>query len=165
MTDVTSALARAAWGSLETLHVVGFFAPEVQEAYDQFPVRTPRAGYFAARSSPLGEASPQLVTATFYVFSPALVARSVPDVWRVAAPQQWADARAGGVSAALHRVLGSPDVAEAVVLAGPDGDPGPGRGRAPALRGVEHGRLAGGPADAVVARRPAGPGAPRRRPT
>jgi hypothetical protein len=130
VTDVTSALARAAWGSLETLHVVGFFAPEVQQAYDRFDVRTPRAGYFAARSSPLGEASPELVTATFYVFSPALVARSVPDVWRVADPQQWADARAGGVSAALHRVLGSPDVTEAVELArtatqglGPAGHP------------------------------------------
>ena len=41
---MTPRLARAAWGSLETLHVVGFFAPEVQQAYDRFDVAATRAG-------------------------------------------------------------------------------------------------------------------------
>jgi hypothetical protein len=99
------------------VHVVGFFAPEVQEAYDRFGVPATRAGYFAARSSALGTPGPALVVATFYVFSPGLVAGAVPAVWEAAPPERWAAARTDGVSAALHRVLGDPDVEEAVALA------------------------------------------------
>ncbi|MFL5887468.1 MAG: helix-turn-helix domain-containing protein [Solirubrobacteraceae bacterium] len=61
MTQVTPQLARSAWGLLETLHVVAFFAPEVQQAYDRFGVPATRAGYFAARSSAFGAAHPALV--------------------------------------------------------------------------------------------------------
>ena len=114
---MTPRLARAAWGSLETLHVVGFFAPEVQQAYDRFDVAATRAGYFAARAAPFGPVDPAVVVATFYVFSPALVSRAVPAVWQAAPPAEWAAARQEGVAAALHRVLGEPDVAEAVSLA------------------------------------------------
>ena len=117
MTEMTPQLARRAWGSLETVHVVGFFAPEVQEACDRLGVSAPRAGYFAARSSALGTPGPALVVATFYVFSPDLVAGAVPAVWEAAPPERWAAARVDGVSAALHRVLGHPDVEEAVALA------------------------------------------------
>jgi hypothetical protein len=117
MTEMTPQLARRAWGSLETVHVVGFFAPEVQEAYDRFGVPATRAGYFAARSSAFGTPGPALVVATFYVFSPDLVAGAVPAVWEAAPPERWAAARADGVSATLRRVLGDPDVEEAVALA------------------------------------------------
>ncbi|MEU2350356.1 hypothetical protein [Modestobacter sp. NPDC049651] len=117
MTEVTPRLARAAWGSLETLHVVAFFAPEVQQAYDAMNVRGARAGYFAARASALGPVGPAPVVATFYVFSPALVERVVPRVWAAADPAAWAAARADGVRTALHRVLGDADVTEAVELA------------------------------------------------
>jgi hypothetical protein len=54
VTDVTPTLARAAWGSLETVHVAAFFAPEVQQAYDRFGVPATRAGYFAARARDRG---------------------------------------------------------------------------------------------------------------
>ncbi|KQS68491.1 hypothetical protein [Modestobacter sp. Leaf380] len=114
---VTPALARRAWGTLETLHVTGFFAPQVQAAYDRFGVTATRAGYFAARGSAFGPCGPELVTATFYVFSPALVAGAVPVVWEAGTPQQWAAARREGVAALLHDTLGEPDVAEAVDLA------------------------------------------------
>ncbi len=117
VTDVTPQLARAAWGSVETVHVTGFFAPEVQQAYDRFDVPATRAGYFAARASAFGPVPPQVVVATFYVFSPALVARAVPRVWSAAPPAAWAAARAEGVAACLYRVLGEPDVTEAVALA------------------------------------------------
>ena len=117
VTEVTPTLARAAWGSLETVHVTGFFAPEVQQAYDRFDVPATRAGYFAARAAAFGPVDPAVVVATFYVFSPDLVARAVPAVWRAAPPADWAAARAEGVAACLHRVLGEPDVAEAVSLA------------------------------------------------
>jgi hypothetical protein len=117
VTQVTPQLARSAWGSLETLHVVAYFAPEVQQAYDRFGVPATRAGYFAARSSAFGAADPALVVATFYVFSPDLVARAVPAVWAAGTPEEWAAARRDAVAAALHRVLGEPDVAEALELA------------------------------------------------
>ena len=114
---VTPALARRACGSLETLHVVGFFAPEVNEAYDRFGVPATRAGYFAARGSAFGPCGPELVVATFYVFAPSLVSAAVPAVWEAGTPEQWAAARADGVATRLHDVLGEPDVAEAVELA------------------------------------------------
>ena len=114
---VTPALARRAWGSLETLHVVGFFAPEVNEAYDRFGVPATRAGYFAARGSAFGPCGPELVVATFYVFAPSLVSAAVPAVWEAGTPEQWAAARADGVATRLHDVLGEPEVAEAVELA------------------------------------------------
>jgi helix-turn-helix protein len=117
VTGTTPELARRGWGSLETLHVVGFFAPQVQQAYDRFGVTATRAGYLAARSAALGRADPAVVVATFYVFSPALVSAAVPAVWSAAEPAQWAAARAEGASACLHEVLGEPDVAEAVALA------------------------------------------------
>ena len=107
---MTPQLARSAWGSLETLHVVAFFAPEVQQAYDRFAVPATRAGYFAARSSAFGAADPALVVATFYVFSPDLVARAVPAVWAAGTPGEWATARrgwrpgAGGVAAVEAQV-------------------------------------------------------------
>jgi hypothetical protein len=117
VTQVTPRLARTAWGALETVHVVAFFAPEVQAAYDRFGVRATRAGYFAARASALGPVDPAVVTAVCYVFAPDLVARAVPAVWEAAPPAEWAAARRDAVATALHRVLGEPDVAEAVGLA------------------------------------------------
>ena len=117
VTEVTPRLARAAWGTLETMHVVAFFAPEVQQAYDAMNVRGTRAGYFAARASALGPVGPEPVVATFYVFAPSLVERVVPRVWAAAEPAAWAAARADGVRTALHRVLGDQDVTEAVGLA------------------------------------------------
>lgn len=114
---VTPALARRAWGTLETLHVTGFFAPEVNAAYDRFGVPATRAGYFAARGSAFGPCAPELVISTFYVFAPQLVRAAVPAVWAAGTPEEWATARRDGVAARLHDVLGEPDVAEAVELA------------------------------------------------
>ena len=114
---VTPALARRAWGTLETLHVTGFFAPEVNAAYDRFGVPATRAGYFAARASAFGPCAPELVVSTFYVFAPQLVRAAVPAVWEAGTPQEWAAARREGVATRLHDVLGDPDVTEAVELA------------------------------------------------
>jgi hypothetical protein len=120
MTDFDStampALARRCWGTLEPIHVIGYFAPETTQAYVELGLH-PRLSYFAARSAAFGAASPGLTVATFYVFAPWLVGAALPAAWEIATPEQVQDARRSGVSAALQRVLGTPDVAEALGIA------------------------------------------------
>ena len=67
--------------------------------------------YFALRAAPLGAAPPELVTALFYGFAPRLVARAVPDTWRVAAPERFLAVRLEAVDAALHRAARRGDAA------------------------------------------------------
>jgi hypothetical protein len=116
MEDATTHLlpvSRRAWGDLEVLHVVGYFAPEVTEDYVGLGLE-PRLAYFPARAAAMGTAGPGLTTATFYVFAPWLVAAALPAAWETASPEQLVTARRSGVSAALRRVLGDPDVGEAL---------------------------------------------------
>ena len=119
MDDATTdlpAVSRRAWGDLEVLHLVGYFAPEVTEAYVDLGLH-PRLAYFPARAAALGAAGPGLTTATFYVFAPWLVAAALPAAWETATPEQLVTARRSGVTAALHGLLGSPDVVEALEIA------------------------------------------------
>jgi DNA-binding MarR family transcriptional regulator len=65
---------------------------------------------------------PEIVTACFYNFHPSRVARAVPDVWLVAAPEVYLDIRLSATDAALRRLVGeaglrSAEVAEAAELA------------------------------------------------
>lgn len=114
--DEILALGRKAWGNLELLHVVGYFAPEPQAAYEALGLRD-RAGYFASRSAPLGAVDAPVAVATFYVFAPRAVGAVLPHAWSVASPEQVTQARYEGVAAALDRILGDVDIQEAVVLA------------------------------------------------
>jgi hypothetical protein len=75
--------------------------------------------YFAARAAPLGPVPPQVVTALFFGFHPATVARAVPDVWTRAAPDRIVAARRVGAATALDRLAG-PMVDEAVVATAAD---------------------------------------------
>jgi hypothetical protein len=108
-------LSRRAWGDLELLHVVGYFAPEVREEYAALGL-DPDLAYFAGRAAAFGPAGPGLTVATFYVFAPWLVRAALPAAWSTASPEQVVAARRRGVGAALSRVLGAPDVAEAVAI-------------------------------------------------
>ena len=56
--------------SLETLHALGYFAPEVEAELTGLGLRKGRMGYFASRSAPMGRVGPGTVAATFYVFNP-----------------------------------------------------------------------------------------------
>ena len=115
MTDLLP-VSRRAWGDLEVLHVVGYFAPEVTEAYVDLGLH-PRLAYFPARAAAFGPAGPGLTTATFYVFAPWLVAAALPAAWETATPEQVVAARRLGISASLRGLLGSPDVGEALDIA------------------------------------------------
>jgi len=109
-------LGRKAWANLELLHVVGYFAPETQAAYEALGLRG-RAGYFASRSAPMGAVDAPVTVATFYVFAPRAVDSVLPSAWSVASPEEVTQARYEGVATALHRILGDVDVREAAALA------------------------------------------------
>ena len=116
-------LVRKMWQLLEPMHAVLYYAPEVFEevAALGYAIDTRWPSYFALRAAPLGAAGPELVSAAFYSFSPAMVRRHVPAAWSVAAPDVVLAARLRGVDRALRHLLGdrlgSPEIAEAAVLA------------------------------------------------
>lgn len=99
-------LAGRAARSLEPLHALGYFAPEVDAEVAATGVRPGRGTYFASRSAPMGRVGAGPVAATFYVFNPSLVAHFVPAVWQAATPEDVVAARYRGVSAAYGRLLG-----------------------------------------------------------
>jgi hypothetical protein len=105
---------------LETLHVVSYLTPGPSQAYAELGLRG-RRGYFAARAAPLGAAGPELVTATFYVFAPSLVAKAMPSVWDQVTPEQITQVRYDATRVALTQILGDdaggPAVADAAELA------------------------------------------------
>lgn len=113
--------ARALWPAFETVHATVYFAPEAPEAYRALGLKGGWMGYFATRSAAMGAASPGLVTAVFYNFHPAMVARALPDAWALATPDEVLAARLEVVDAALRRLLfdrvGTPELAEAATLA------------------------------------------------
>jgi hypothetical protein len=120
--------------SLDALHSLGYFAPEVEQEITALGVRGGRAAYFASRAAPMGRVGAGTVTATFYNFHPGLVAHCVPRCWEAAEPADVTAARLRGIDAAYRRLLGdaldSPDVAEAADLtrtasaaASPEGRP------------------------------------------
>jgi hypothetical protein len=113
--------ARRLWWVLEPLHAVTYFAPESNEAYAAVGLKGFWMGYFAGRSACFGEASPEVVTATFFNFRPSMVHRALPDAWSFASPEAVLDARRTSAVAALRRLLGDdadgPGIAEAADLA------------------------------------------------
>jgi hypothetical protein len=107
--------ARRLWRALEPVHAVVYFAPEPQAACTALGTKGYWMSYFALRAAPLGAAPPELVAALFYGFAPRLVARAVPDTWRVASPQRYLQVRLEAVDAALHRLLGADVLGSAAV--------------------------------------------------
>ena len=77
-------------------------------------------GYFAARSAPLGEVPPEVVTAMFYNFAPERVAKALSGAWAVAGPESALRARSESAVAALGRygIADDESVRTAVELAG-----------------------------------------------
>ncbi|MCK7622738.1 hypothetical protein MUU72_06415 [Streptomyces sp. RS10V-4] len=107
---------------LNPFHSAHYFAPELPAEMAALGVQDSRAGYFAARSAPMGAVGPGTVAATFYSFRYELVARHVPQVWTVTTPQAVLEARLRAVDATLRRLLGeealaAPEMAEAAELA------------------------------------------------
>src|SRR5262249_8100407 len=97
--------ARAMWTMFEPGHDVTYFAPEALHAFTGAGLRGFWRGYFAGRAAPLGGAPAAVVTASFYNFAPAFVARAIPGVWDLITPQEAIAVREAGAAASLRRLL------------------------------------------------------------
>ena len=102
-------LARSAHNATNSLHSLIYFVPELDQQLTSLGLRPGRMCYFAGRAAPMGAVGRGVVTATFYNFSPGLVARSIPAAWELATPEVVIGARLAAADAALTRLLG-PDV-------------------------------------------------------
>jgi hypothetical protein len=96
-------LARRFLDRFEPIHGVTYFAPEVREALDGLGYKGYWMGYFAARSAPLGEVPPEVVTAIFYNFAPSRVAKALPAAWTIAGPDEALRVRSETAVAVLKR--------------------------------------------------------------
>ncbi|MFE1802499.1 hypothetical protein ACFW9L_40920 [Streptomyces sp. NPDC059517] len=107
---------------LNPLHSCQYFSPELGTELAAVGVTDRSAAYFASRAAAMGAVGPGTVTATFYNFRHELVARHVPEVWRIASPEVVLAARLRVADRLLRRLLGdeviaSKEVAEAAQLA------------------------------------------------
>jgi hypothetical protein len=99
----TPETARRLFNRFEPVHAVTYFSPEARSAYEAVGFRGFWMAYFAARSAPLGNVPAPVVTAIFYNFAPAHVARALPDAWEFGSPADALRARERSAVAALDR--------------------------------------------------------------
>src|SRR3954452_1133131 len=104
----------------EPPHAHPYFAPEHDERVSALGLQPGRVSYFAGRAAPMGAVGAGVVTATFYNFSPSLVAHMIPRAWTLASAEQVLAARWDIVRGSLTRLLGQEviDSAEFAELAG-----------------------------------------------
>jgi hypothetical protein len=115
----SSSVQRHLWSLFEPVHAVVYFTPQGGAAFEAAGLRGFWRRYFAGRSAPLGAIGPGPVTAAFFGFAPAMVARALPDIWTRISPQAALAARAAGARAALAELIPGahePAVAEAAEL-------------------------------------------------
>jgi hypothetical protein len=111
------ALARYIWQLIEPFHAIVYFAPDAVQICERAGFKGGWMGYFACRSAAMGAVGPEVVTATFYNFHPAMVARAIPDAWRFSTPEKALAARLEIADGAIRRTAGaSPDVEDAADL-------------------------------------------------
>jgi len=101
----TAQTARSMWTLFEPIHAVTYFAPEARSAFEQAGLRGFWRGYFAGRAAPLGPAGAAVVTASFFNFAPAFVARAVPGIWELITPEEALRTRLAGATEALRGLL------------------------------------------------------------
>jgi hypothetical protein len=101
--------------AVDSLHAMLYFAPESEEELTAVGLRPGRMCYFASRSAAMGAVSAGVTTATFYNFSPALVARHIPRAWGLASLDDILAARLRAADRALRRLLGD-DVAHSPAI-------------------------------------------------
>jgi hypothetical protein len=113
--------ARRTFRTLEPVHGMIYFSPYAPTAYAAIGITHQRMGYFASRSAAMGAAPAEVVIATFFNFSPALINRALPAAWEIASPVDVLAARRHAVDESLRRAwgegIGGAEVREAANLA------------------------------------------------
>lgn len=99
----STTIARRLFDRLEPVHAVTYFAPEARAALDGLGFRGFWMGYFAARSAPLGQVAPEVVTAVFGNFASQRVAKALPAAWDIATPATVLQVRQDAAVTALRR--------------------------------------------------------------
>jgi len=94
-------VARRMWALFEPLHAVAYFAPQSAVAFEEVGLTGFWRRYFAGRAAALGPVGPGPVTAAFFGFAPAMVAKALPGVWSRISPEAAVAARTAGATAAL----------------------------------------------------------------
>ncbi|MDI5967090.1 hypothetical protein POF50_033710 [Streptomyces sp. SL13] len=122
MTTLTPHDARRCYNAFNVLHSAFYFSPEHEKELTSLGLEAGAMAYFAGRAAPMGPVGAGVVTATFYNFSPSLVARHIPRAWELAGPADVLAARSRITDGYLTRMLGSDvaasqQVAEAAALA------------------------------------------------
>ncbi|WP_116450183.1 SCO6745 family protein [Blastococcus litoris] len=112
------ALVGRAHRAVDPLHSQLYFAPEHDEHFSAIGLRPGRMSYFAGRAAPMGAVGAGVVTATFFNFSPSLVAHMIPRAWTLASPEQVLAARLDAARASLTRMLGDAAGSDEVVELG-----------------------------------------------
>jgi hypothetical protein len=105
------------WTMFEPIHAVTYFTGDSRSAFEQAGLRGFWRGYFAGRAAPLGAVGAAVVTASFFNFAPAFVARAIPGVWDLITPEDALRARSAGATSALRGLLAGRE-ADAAAAAG-----------------------------------------------
>ncbi|KOT92216.1 SalK [Streptomyces sp. NRRL F-5755] len=121
-TSLPERAGRRCHNVVNPLHSTVYFSPDTPAEFAALGIEDRSAAYFAGRAAALGAVGAGTVTATFYNFKHDLVARHIPQVWKVAAPEEVLAARLRAADRTLRRLLGdatveSPEMAEAARLA------------------------------------------------
>ncbi|MFD7618512.1 hypothetical protein [Streptomyces sp. NPDC059802] len=96
---------RTLWLRTEPLHAVIYFDEECRGIGKSVGLKGFWMGYFATRTAPMGRIRPEAATAALGVFAPGMVARALPDAWRVVTPEKLIDLRARLAARALRRLV------------------------------------------------------------
>ena len=99
--DFDPQIARRTWMTLEPIHGMVYFSPHGTPIYDAAGLEG-RQHYFASRAAAFGRVSPEVVTSTFFNFSPSLVRSAMATVWDRVSPEEALAARLRVVDASLR---------------------------------------------------------------
>jgi hypothetical protein len=107
--------ARRLWTTLEPLHAVVYFTPEVRGAGKAIGLRGYWDTYFAFRAAPLGPVAAPAVVAMFAGFEPEMVARALPSAWSRASVADCLAARSAVAATTLRGIGVTEDACAAAV--------------------------------------------------
>ncbi|HET6153450.1 MAG TPA: hypothetical protein VFE15_10860 [Marmoricola sp.] len=96
---------RALWALYEPVHAITYFDPATFGCLAEAGLHGFWNGYFAGRAAPLGPTGPAPVTALFFGFAPAMVAKALPKVWSRITPERALELRFAATSRTLTPYL------------------------------------------------------------